>query len=115
MDGREFLYFYRVETVISNYDGDTIDVLLDLGLYHYQKVRLRLYGVDTPELRGQERQVGLQVRDYVAERLSAAENIVVQTMKDQQGKYGRWLARIYVDGTDLNQELLDLGYAEPYS
>ena len=106
-------YTYRAE-VISVYDGDTITVDIDLGLGVWVCGQtLRLYGIDTPELRGEERPEGLKVRDWLLEKLMGRP-IVVQTLKDDKGKYGRWLAIVWLDGENVNDELLLSGRAKPY-
>ena len=38
--------------VVSVYDGDTITVILDMGMGVQKKAKCRMYGIDTPELRG---------------------------------------------------------------
>ena len=101
-------------TVRSVYDGDTITVDIDLGLgvwKHGEKIRL--YGIDTPELRGAERTEGLKVRDWVRARIDG-EAIVLRTIKDKKGKYGRLLGVVTIPGseTTLNDEMLRLGLAE---
>lgn len=97
------------------YDGDTVRVDLDLGCGAWMMNQvLRLHGIDTPELRGEEREKGLKVRDYVRRRLWGAERVIVQTFKDEKGKFGRWLATIWLDGENLNEELLAKGMARAY-
>lgn len=118
MNPEDFLYRYRAR-VVSVYDGDTVTVDLDLGLGVWLRgQRLRLVGLDTPEIRGPERPEGILVRDWVRERLPDGAEIIVQTQRDRTGKYGRWLARIWVPGEDgwwdLNKALLDSGRASPY-
>lgn len=108
------LYVYRVEEFLGNYDGDTIDVLVDLGLKAFLKMRIRLYGVNTPELRGEDKERGLIARDWVTSRLEAASSIYIRTYKDQTGKYGRWLAEVFVDGINLGDELLAKNLAVRY-
>ena len=76
-------------------------------------MKLRLYGIDTPELRGEEREQGIVVRDILREMILGKE-VTIRSYKDKQGKYGRYLANIIVDGLDLNQWLVDNGHAEPY-
>ena len=44
-------FSYRVNKVIKVVDGDTIDVLLDLGFDIMYNSRVRLFGIDTPESR----------------------------------------------------------------
>lgn len=108
-----YTYTAYIREITDIYDGDTITVDIDLGLYswlHNQK--LRLYGIDTPELRGEEREFGLFVRDVVREIIEINEPIIIKTHKDKKGKYGRWLAEIFVDGININQLLVERGYAE---
>ena len=70
-------------------------------------------GIDTPELRGEERPEGLvaasRLRDLIENR-----EVTLQSHRDKAGKYGRWLGTIYLDGVSMNQLLLDEGLAEPY-
>lgn len=114
----EYLYHYEAR-LVSVYDGDTIRADISLGFNIWQLNKpIRLYGINTPELRGEERPQGLVVRDAVAARLKEAEKIIVETHKDTTGKYGRLLGTIHyqVDGVwqNLNRQLLDEGLAVPY-
>ena len=105
-------YTYRA-VVRSVYDGDTIRVDLDLGLdawIHNQP--LRLHGIDAPEVRGAERQRGFAARDWLQNQIPPGTSIIVQTLKDVRGKYGRYLAVVWRDGIDLNGELIAKGLAE---
>ncbi|WP_433542073.1 thermonuclease family protein (plasmid) [Streptosporangium sandarakinum] len=93
-------------------DGDTLDV--DLGLpYGLQlAVKLRLAGVNTPELAtAPGAAAAAWVRDWVATRRGG---IVVRTVKDRREKYGRYLAVVEAGGVSLNQELVAAGVAAPY-
>jgi len=108
------VFCYRA-VVRSVYDGDTIRVDIDLGLDTWvHNVPLRLYGIDTPEMRGEERPEGVKVRDYVRERIHNANKVTVETIKDRKGKYGRWLAIVWLDDENLNQTLVRTGRARPY-
>lgn len=107
-------YTYRA-VVRSIYDGDTIRVDLDLGLdtwVHNQP--LRLHGIDAPETRGAEREQGRVARDWLLDRIPPGTGIIVQTVRDTRGKYGRYLAVIWHDGVDLNNELVTEGLAAVY-
>jgi len=110
------LYLYKA-IVTRIYDGDTITVNIDLGfnMWMFHK-SLRLYGIDTPEIRGEERPEGLKARDFVLERISVGDEIYVLTQKDKTGKYGRYLATILYgpDLINLNEELVENGLAEKY-
>lgn len=109
------LYFYNA-VVRSVYDGDTMraDIDLGFGVWMFNK-SLRLYGIDTPELRGEERPEGLLAKEFVLERVPVGSEIQILTEKDSTGKYGRYLATIFYDGgKNLNEELLESGNAIPY-
>lgn len=97
------------------YDGDTITVDLDLGLWTWRKgEKLRLFGIDTPELRGPERDEGLAVRDWLREQIPIGSEIVVETIRDKSGKFGRLLAVIWKEGRNINEELVNSGRADVY-
>nr|WP_321225274.1 thermonuclease family protein [uncultured Psychroserpens sp.] len=106
------MYHYKAK-IISVYDGDTVTAMVDLGFLHYQEMKLRLFGIDTPELRGEEREQGKVVRDILREMILDKE-VEIHSYKDKQGKYGRYLATIIYDGIDINRWLLDNGHAQPY-
>lgn len=100
------LYFYKAY-VTGVYDGDSITVDIDLGMNIVIKNRkIRLYGINTPELRGDEREEGLKSRDWLREKI-LDKDIMVQTIKDKSGKYGRLLGKIWIDGTDINALLVE--------
>jgi|TARA_R110000787_G_scaffold35556_1_gene91219 micrococcal nuclease len=48
------MYEYKCE-VTRVVDGDTIDVILDLGFKILHKARVRLFGIDTPESRTRDK------------------------------------------------------------
>ena len=48
------MYEYKC-TVLRIVDGDTIDVMVDLGFETWVKKRVRLYGIDCPETRTKDR------------------------------------------------------------
>ncbi len=106
------MYNYKAK-IIAVYDGDTVTAQVDLGFLHFQIMKLRLFGIDTPELRGEEREEGLVVRDIVREMVLDKE-VEIHSYKDKQGKFGRYLATIIIDGIDLNQWLVDNGHATVY-
>lgn len=106
------LYHYKA-TVQSIYDGDTIRADIDLGMNQWMKNEpLRLYGIDAPEVRGIEREDGLQSRDYLRSLLPIGTEIIIRTYKDKKGKYGRWVVQIYHEGTDINTTMVTSGHAE---
>lgn len=119
---RSRLYYYAAH-VTSVYDGDTLTVDVDLGLgvwRHNQSIRL--WKVNTPEVRGPEREQGLKVRDFVRAQIMDKQ-ILLRTILDKRGvdqteKFGRMLGEILVEdesGTviNLNELLLERGMALP--
>ena len=120
------MYEYKAKEV-DVVDGDTIDVVVDLGFHMTRRIRLRLLGVDTHETYGvdsesTEYQKGKREADYVRSWLTTAASagpkypIVVRTEK--KGAFGRYLAEVErrADGAVLNDDLLDefdgVGYDE---
>ena len=80
-------------------DGDTVDGLIDLGMDVLIRDRLRLYGINTPETRTRdkdEKKRGLAAKARVEELLPIGEPCLIVTRKDRKGKFGRYLAVIYV-------------------
>ena len=111
-------YSYRVKKVTKIVDGDTIDVLLDLGFDILYQQRVRLFGIDTPESRTrdlEEKKYGLLSKYFLKAELSLGKKITVKTYKgDETGKFGRILGDIWIDGKSVNQKMCDKGYAVPY-
>jgi len=106
------MYHYKAH-IKAVYDGDTVTAVVDLGFLHFQEMKLRLKGIDTPELRGEEREQGLIVRD-ISRELILDKDVEIESFKDKQGKYGRYLATIFLDELNINQWLVDNGHAEIY-
>jgi micrococcal nuclease len=110
-------FSYRVSQVTKIIDGDTCDVILDLGFDIYHKCRIRLFGIDTPESRTrdlEEKKRGLLSKEYLKEKLKA-EKLTVKTYKGEEtGKFGRVLGDIYADGVSINQTMVEEGYAVAY-
>jgi endonuclease YncB( thermonuclease family) len=90
----EVLYHYNA-TVTDVYDGDTCTVDIDLGLHTWLKgEKIRLYRINAPELKGKEREKGLLSRDFLR-GLILNKKVIIQTVKDKKGKYGRYLGEIW--------------------
>lgn len=107
-------YVYRA-VVRSIYDGDTMRVDVDLGFGTWRMDQiLRLAGIDTPEVRGIERDDGLRARAFVEDRIPPGSVVLIRTYRDRTGKYGRYIAEVWRDGISLGDELLRAGLAVPY-
>ena len=108
------MYEYRA-TVVKVYDGDTITVDFDLGFGVVLKnQKIRLYGINTPEVRGDSREDGLKSRDALREKI-LGKTVTIKTVKNnKKGKYGRWLGMVYAEAENVNEWLLSEGLAKPY-
>lgn len=103
---------YRVTSVI---DGDTIEVD-DAGKIE----KVRLLGIDTPELHDPRKPVQCFAAEASKKSQQLMDNQVVQLESDpSQGdrdKYGRLLRYVYLpDGRQINQLLVEEGYAHEYT
>jgi len=106
------VYHYRaeVERVI---DGDTVVLLIDLGLDVSRRITCRLLGIDAPEMR-KESVVATESRDYLG-RLLAVGPLECRTHKDRTEKYGRYLVELIdANGDSINTRMVEDGYAAQY-
>jgi micrococcal nuclease len=107
--------FHRNALLIRVVDGDTLDVEIDLGWSMKLKERLRLEGLDTPEVRNQaEKKAGTWVKQEVGKFLPENTPLIIASMAYDRtgrvrGKYGRTMALVYrlADGACLNEYLLN--------
>jgi micrococcal nuclease len=118
--GEKIMYEYYVRKVENVVDGDTIDVLIDLGFDILFQSRVRLAGIDTPESRTKdlkEKALGLESKEYLKKALKDAKSVVIKTEKmDSSEKYGRILGWVYINGdtVSLNDMMINDGYAWGY-
>jgi micrococcal nuclease len=114
------MYEYYVRKVENVVDGDTIDVLIDLGFDILFQSRVRLAGIDTPESRTKdlaEKALGLEAKEYLKKALKDAKSVVIKTEKmDSSEKYGRILGWVYINGDteSVNDKMINDGYAWGY-
>ena len=121
---RKSCYNFRVTEIVKVLDGDTIDVIIDLGFDLYKKERVRIAGVDTPEKRTrdlEEKALGEDATNWLKEKLEGAisgeDDLVIRTELDGGvGKYGRLLGWLYIgDETEsINERMIQQGYAWEY-
>lgn len=92
-------YFYKVIKIDKVVDGDTVDVVIDLGFHIQMKLRVRLLGYDAPEtFRPKckaEREAGLKVKAYLKKILNTYEDSLHLATKPSPSIYGRWLGTFY--------------------
>jgi len=121
------MYEYKaiVERVV---DGDTIDVIIDLGFKTWKKVRVRMEGINTPESRTrdlEEKKRGLAAKDRLVEILELNDNKCTLQVSGV-GKFGRAIASVFVTSLspipddssitliNVNQQLITEGHAVSY-
>ena len=105
-------------------DGDTIDVIIDLGFDIAKTERVRIAGVDTPEKRTrnlEEKALGIDATEWLKDKLEGAidgdDDLVIRTeLVGGVGKYGRLLGWLYIGDSDLslNEQMITEGYAWAY-
>jgi micrococcal nuclease len=114
------MYEYFVKEVKNVVDGDTIDVIIDLGFDILFASRVRLAGIDTPESRTTdkaEKALGIEAKEYLKKQLKDAKSVVIRTEKmDSSEKYGRILGWLYINGESesINNKMINDGYAWGY-
>ncbi len=111
------MYEYRIVGIPKVIDGDTLDVVFDIGFKIHTWERCRLLGVDAPESRTtdlKEKQYGIAAKQFVEDWLKCQPKLWARTTKDD--KYGRMLVEIYSDtsSVSLNNLMLIEGYAWGY-
>ena len=121
---RKSCYNFRVTEVARVIDGDTIDVVIDLGFDLYKKERVRIAGVDTPEKRTrdlEEKKLGIDATNWLKDQLDSAisgeDDLVIRTELDGGfGKYGRLLGWLYIgdETLSINEKMIAEGYAWEY-
>ena len=129
------LWFYRAK-ITRVIDGDTVEAICDAGFGSYRVERLRLAGVDAPELRPrrgtpeereEERLLAVKAKDRVIGLIEGRE-CVIRTFKT--GSFGRWIAQVFLPDDlitklgraagggsppkSINDLLLEEGLAKPY-
>ena len=110
------MYTYKVKEVVKVVDGDTVDVLIDLGFGLTKKERVRVAGIDAPESRTRdlaEKKLGLEAKEFIKQKLDT-DDILIKTEKD--GKYGRMLGWLYTGeySCSINEIMVIKGYAWKY-
>ena len=121
---RKSCYNFRVTEITKVLDGDTIDVLIDLGFDLFKKERVRIAGVDTPEKRTrnlEEKALGVDATNWLKEKLESTlagdDELTIRTeLVGGVGKYGRLLGWLYVgeSNVSLNEQMIIEGYAHAY-
>jgi len=112
------MYEYAIKEIVRVVDGDTVDIVIDLGFNLSKKERVRLAGIDSPESRTkdlEEKKMGLESKEFLKRRLEDGRVSGLRVKTEKDGKYGRMLGWIYCGDTNINTEMVDRGYAWFYS
>ena len=112
------MYEYKA-TVKRIIDGDSLILDIDLGFYMFMnETKIRLYGLDTPEMNSEDPLLRLQAimaTRYLFDNLQVGEKVVIKTILDKREKYGRLLATIIKkDGLNINEGLIQNKLAISY-
>ena len=118
------MYEYKIKTIDHLVDGDTFDCTVDLGFNISHKIRVRMYGINTPESRTrdlEEKARGLESKKRLMELLEEKSDMLVLAT-NKKGKYGRYLGTVFADENagngeqqkNINRQLIEEGYAVEY-
>lgn len=111
-----YTYYATLDRVV---DGDTLDITVDLGFRICTQVRVRLAGIDTPEVyrvkkESEEYKKGMEATNFVKDWFASLESprFLIESDKEQ-GKYGRWIVTVLTEDKkeNLNEVLVREGYA----
>ena len=119
------MYEYKIKSIDHLVDGDTFDCTVDLGFNISHKIRVRMWGINTPESRTrdlEEKARGLASKERLHTLLGSGfvdgNNLVLHTK--EKGKYGRYLGIVYRKRKDdplhfnINECLVKEGFAVKY-
>ena len=116
VSSNESLFILSPDQVVSVYDGDTFKI--DLPNMHPlfgDDLSIRLFGVDTPEMRGTSDEVkalAKQAQELTEKALRGANKIELRN--PQRGKYFRIVSEVWIDGESLADTLKAKGLAKNY-
>lgn len=98
--------------VIKVYDGDTIWVKTS-GLPNTNgevRIKIRMLGINAPELKDKSKEA-LDAKTYLSDLILGKTVFCSFTQYDN---FARALGRVYLDGLDVNQHMIDKGLAVPF-
>ena len=107
--------YIRRAKLIRVIDGDTVEMEIDCGFTIKKRERVRLLGVNTPEMKGESRAQGLLARDFTVKWFAdRSGDVFCRTVKDKEDSFGRYLADITSGADSLCADLLASGNAVPF-
>ncbi|MBA1341471.1 MAG: hypothetical protein C5S40_04960 [ANME-2 cluster archaeon] len=109
-------YTAKVDRVV---DGDTLDLIIDVGFKITANQRIRLAHINTPETwrvkhESEEYKKGMEAKQFVEKRLADNNNQMRLRTYKNTGRYGRYIGEILLEDCEisLNEELVQKGFAE---
>ena len=107
----------KLQEIISVYDGDTVTANIS-SIYKELEIMMpiRLKGIDTPEIRGKchkEIILAMKAKSFLMARIKRGNSFELKNVT--KGKYFRIVGTLYIDGIDVNQELIKAGLARRYN
>ena len=107
--------YVRNAVVTNVVDGDTLDLDIDLGFGIWASRRVRVLGVNAPEMTGKSRCAGQRAKCWVQRWVGESKGFVtVRTHLDKTDSFGRVLAEIWNGSQSLGRELIASGNAVAY-
>jgi micrococcal nuclease len=112
--------FTRRAKEVRVIDGDTLEVKLDFGYnFGWEKVTIRLLGIQAPETKGTSKAAGLVSKEYL-QALVNRGTVHIHTPDYNKKTFDRFLSNVYVvdaitqEEVFINQKMIDDGYAVPF-
>jgi micrococcal nuclease len=102
--------FYHKAKVVKVVDGDTVDMLVDLGFNVKIQKRFRLFGINAPEMKNDKDNNGHKSKEFLTKLIQDKE-VVIKTEDEETDKYGRYIVTIYLDGININKKIVENGEA----
>lgn len=112
------MFEYKIN-ILRVVDGDTVDARVDLGFKVHHNIRIRIYGLNTPETRTrdlEEKKRGLAAKERLKEMVSDADKIILKS--HGVGKFGRCLGSLLMstgnEEFDVAEKLISEGHGTAY-
>jgi micrococcal nuclease len=111
--------YRRRATVVEVTDGDTVVLMIDDGRDNYSREKMRLKGINTPEM---DTENGKKAKAFLQSKLPKGSQVWIETVKDRREKYGRYLVCLYLsvealelgENYSINYDLYSQGIADAY-
>jgi len=93
-------------------DGDTVQANIDLGFGLSLREHIRFYGIAAPEM---DAKAGPAAKRRLEELTrSCRTGLTLHIVADEREKYGRVLGKVFCGEMDINEKLIQDGFAERY-